>query len=283
MATRAENIIVIADMHIGCRYGLCCPPSVYKPKMDDGYYVYSDGQKKVWTMWRYFWDRWIPKVTKEEPFILVVNGDGLEGVHHNAKTPITTRHDEQINLAYNILAPIVDKSEKFFWIRGTEAHSGPSGEMENMLAERLGSVSDRNDNPSRWTMWLDFHGVYLHFCHTIPSTRVFSYEATVPMRELMQSYTNAGRWKNRPPDIIVRSHRHSCVEVAVPAAKADGNTFMARAIVTPCWSLKTPYAITYVPTTTPQVGGYLIRHGDEDYLFTRTKFWGVKQEEVVKV
>ena len=30
-----KNILIFSDLHIGCRFGLCTPPSIYKPKMDE--------------------------------------------------------------------------------------------------------------------------------------------------------------------------------------------------------------------------------------------------------
>ena len=93
----------------------------------------------------------------------------------------------------------------------------------------------------------------------------------------------AGRWKKHAPDIIVRAHRHRAVNVGVPAQKADGKTFMAQAIVCPAFCLKNPYSIQFSPESTPQVGGWLIRLGEGDYIFSRSKVWGVVEEEIEKV
>ena len=61
-----RNIIVLADLHIGDRWGLCTPPSIFRPKMDEGSYTLSPGQRKLWKMFQYFWDEWVPKVTRKE-------------------------------------------------------------------------------------------------------------------------------------------------------------------------------------------------------------------------
>jgi len=49
--------------------------------------------------------------------------------------------------------------------------------------------------------------------------------------------------------------------------------------------LKTPfvYRLATGRSGTPQIGGYLIKHGDEDDIYTRFKVWKIKRskEEVV--
>ena len=81
-----KNVVVISDTHCGCQLGLC-PPVV---NLDNGgTYVQSSLQKKLWEMWNEFWDVWIPMVTKGEPYIIVHNGDAIDGVHHNSVTQIT--------------------------------------------------------------------------------------------------------------------------------------------------------------------------------------------------
>jgi PTS system nitrogen regulatory IIA component len=42
------------------------------------------------------------------------------------------------------------------------------------------------------------------------------------MAELAEAYTEAGRWRNRPPDVIVRGHRHRHIEIRVPTALGYG-------------------------------------------------------------
>ena len=123
------NAIFISDIHAGCQLGLC-PPRV---KLDSGgSYHHSDLQKKVWAMWKHFNNKWIPMVTKGEPFVLVMNGDAIDGVHHGSKTQISHNITDQKNIAYEILAPLVERAEKYFHVRGTEAHVGKSAEHEEI-------------------------------------------------------------------------------------------------------------------------------------------------------
>jgi hypothetical protein len=65
--------------------------------------------------------------------------------------------------------------------------------------------------------------------------------------------------------VVVRSHRHRNSEIRLPAKWG-----YAIAFVTPAWQLKTPFVFR-IPggrTSTPQIGGSIIRLGDEE-LHTR--------------
>lgn len=117
---RINNIVVISDTHFGCALGLC--PN--KVQLDEGgFYKASPLQRKVYKFWQYFWDSWIPKVTKNEDYILVHNGDIIDGVHHNAVTQISQNITDQKNIAVQVMKEIVSlkKCKAYYQIRGTEA------------------------------------------------------------------------------------------------------------------------------------------------------------------
>src|SRR6185295_8990045 len=104
---KTRNIVVISDTHCGCRLGLCWPQG---SKLDDGgLYAPSRLQLVVWSWWREFWDVWVPKATKGEPFICVHNGDVIDGVHHNSTTQISHNIKDQKDLAIAILRPEIEK------------------------------------------------------------------------------------------------------------------------------------------------------------------------------
>ena len=82
-----------------------------------------------------------------------------------------------------------------------------------------------------------------------------------------------------PPDVIVRSHRHRAFETRVPTANGYGIS-----LVTPAWQLKTPFTfrIALGRSSMPQIGGILIREGEEDGIFTKSKIWEIgRSKEVI--
>lgn len=276
---KIKNIIVISDTHFGCQLGLC-PPIV---KLDNGgTYHHSGLQKKVWNMWEYFWNEWTPTVTKGEPYIIVHNGDAIEGTHHNSVTQISHNITDQISIAKSVLDPIVNakKCEGYYHIRGTEAHVGKSGQSEEGLAKALGAIPDEIGNYARWELWMKLNKCLIHFSHHVGTTQSANYESTAPFKEYIESLTDAARWQNQPPDVIVRSHRHRAIETRIPTANGYGIS-----LVTPAWQLKTPftYRISLGRSSMPQIGGVLIRHGDEDAIFTRSKVWNIERTPEVVI
>lgn len=273
-----RNIVVVSDTHCGCRLALCPPAGA---QLDDGgTYKPSGFQRKLWSMWREFWDVFVPDATRGEPYGVVCNGDIVDGVHHRATTQISHNLEDQSEIAYNVFAPIVDECEGRFWmVRGTEAHNGPSDREEELLGKRLGAIPNAEGQYARWDLYKRIGGDKLaHFLHHIGTTGSQAYEATAVHKELVESFVEAARFQRRPPDVVVRSHRHRYIETTIatqrPGEKHE--TGVARAVVTPAWQGKTPF-VWKIPggrLSTPQFGGLVIRYVDGE-LFVRAKVWTV--------
>jgi hypothetical protein len=260
-----RNLIIFSDTHIGCRHGLMAPEGA---TLDEGGKAMpSRIQLKMWAFWRQFWDEWVPRVTHGEPFAVVHNGDAIDGVHHGSTTQWSQSLADQRNHAEHILKPVVDACDgRYYHIRGTEAHVGKSATEEEQLAKSLGAIPNEDGQYARWEMWKDIAGKGLiHFSHHIGTTSSAAHETSALNAEIASCFNEAGRWGHAPPAIVVRSHRHRCSEVRLPAAWGYATVF-----VTPAWQLKTPfvYRIPGGRNSTPQIGGSLIRFGGEE-LHTR--------------
>ena len=269
-----RNIVVVSDTHGGCRMGLCRPGGV---SLDGGgKYHASRLQGKLWAHWLDFVRRWVPEVTKREPFILVHNGDALEGNHHGATTQISHNLADQGNIAYDALKELVDKAAVYYHIRGTEAHVGPSGAEEERLARRLGAKPDEDGNHARWALWLSLHGHLCHFTHHIGTTGSSSYEATAVGKEMVENYVESGRWGYRAAQVIVRSHRHRYYET-----RHYGVDGLRIAAVTAAFQLKTPFVHrTAARMSEPQLGGLLIRKSASEELHTRAIVYPMRRGKV---
>jgi len=260
-----QNAIVISDTHCGCQLGLC-PPQVRL--RHGGTYTQSRFQKKVWECWLEFWEKWVPKVTRGEPFCVIFNGDALDGRHHNSTHQISHDLSDQARIAYEVLAPVVDKSDGFYFVSGTPAHAGEAAENEEQLAVDLGAVKDtETGNHSRFELYIKVGSALVHAAHHIGVTSSMAYEATALGKEFNEFCAESARWRRPIPDIVVRSHRHRHLETKVPTAHTYGIIF-----VTAAWQLKTPWLFK-VPggrVTTPMLGGSLVRQGDEEFY---TRHW----------
>ncbi len=259
-----NNIVVISDLHTGCGLSLLHPAGALLD--DGGRYMPSKLQLKLYKVWQDFWHNWVPKVTHGEPFIVVNNGDAIDGVHHNSTTQWSHNLKDQIDHAYTLMKPVVDACEgRYFHIRGTEAHSGKSGTFEEQLARRLGAIPNEEGQHARYELWLRFHGKLIHFLHHVGTTSSSAHESSAVNAELSAMYSEAGRWHKEAPTFVVRSHRHRSIEIRLPASHGNEIVY-ATVFVTPCWQLKTAYAykIAGARISTPQIGGSLIRAGDAE-------------------
>lgn len=256
VATRpsVRTIIIVSDLHVGCRLGLMSPRGA---KLDDGgRYTQSRAQRVVWRWWSEFWDEWVPAVTQGEPFALVLNGDLLEGVHHRVTTPWSHHLGDQIAAAIDIVRPVAARAAACYLVRGTEAHAGISAVDEEHLGRGIGAVPTRDGQASHWELWLRLGPHLIHCAHHIGTTSSAQHEASAVNAELTAVYQDAARWGLEPPSVVVRSHRHRSIEVRIPTAQG-----LATALVTPGWQLKTPFAyrVAGARVTRPQCGGVAIR------------------------
>lgn len=264
-----RNLIVVSDPHHGCRMGLC-PPSVRLD--DDAIYQHTPIQADVWERWNIFWNEWVPEATKGEPFGVVLNGDGLDGNHHRAVTQISHNLTDQARIAKQVLRPVVEACEGRYWhIRGTEAHVGPSGQEEERLAEELGAIPDREGRYARWELWIEIGIGLVHLSHHIGTAGSLAYETSAVQKEAEQALVEAARWGNRHPDVIVRSHRHRFVETRCMTDHGFLTT-----CTTAAWQVKTPfvYRIAGGRQTLPQIGGTLVRSDDRD-IYTLHRLWNL--------
>jgi len=271
------NLIVVSDTHINCRLGLCPPGGA---KLDDGgTYKPSKLQRQTWRMWKSFWGKWVPTVTRGEPFAVVVNGDSVDGGSHHGNTVfISDNPEDQMRMALEVYEPIVELcGGRFYMIRGTEVHAGKSGCDEEALARRLGAIPNDEGQHARWEMWVRLRRALVHLAHTIGTTGSMHYESSALMRELTDAYVEAGRWNDEPPDVVVRSHRHRNAEVRIQTYKG-----FCTVCTTAGWQLKTPFCqrIAGARQSLPQIGGALVRCGDED-VYTRHKLWRVARSKEV--
>jgi len=263
-----RNLFIISDIHCGCQLGLIHPAGI---QLDEGggRYVPSPIQTQTYKYWKEMWEEWLPLMTHGEPYDIVFNGDAVDGSHHNATHQITHNLHDQVRMARDLLSPRIlecrNMGGNYYHIRGTEAHVGSSGVEEERLAELIEATPNEQGQFARFELWKRVGKGLVHCLHHIGTTGSQAYEATAVNKELTESFTEAGRWGNRPPDIVVRSHRHRAFAVMMPTSNAGGEAW---SLVTPGWQAKTPF-VWRIPggrLSSPQFGGILIRQHDDGAL-----------------
>ncbi len=274
-----RTLIVVSDTHSGCRLALY-PPKERLRLDDGGFYRPSEFQEHMWALWRQFWDEWVPTVTKGEPYDICHNGDVIEGVHHNATTQISHNINDQKKIAVAVMAHEIAKCRKtggtFYSVRGTGAHVGQSSIYEEEVAELLGAKPNRQGQHSRYDLWKRVgspNGPLVNLMHHIGTTGSAAHEASAVNAEFTATLVEAARWARKPPDYVVRSHRHRLIAVDLETARGHGAS-----IVTPGWQGKSPFAwkIAGARVSEPQFGGVMIREGDRSNYYDR-QVWSIER------
>ena len=153
-----------------------------------------------------------------------------------------------------------------------------SGQEEESLARQLCAIPNAEGQHARYDLWKEVGGGLVHLLHHIGTTSSQGYEATAVHKELVESYVEAARWHEQIPDMIVRSHRHRYIETAIATKNGKG-----RAVVTPCFQAKTPFAwkIAGARLSQPQFGGIVVRWSQrEKCLYIKEKVWTVERSAV---
>jgi hypothetical protein len=248
-------VVVVSDLHVGCELALM-PRDGYCSDNASPKYP-SHLQESLHDWWDEFW-AWAEKETGGR-FNVVVNGDAIDGVHHGAVSQWTQNLDHQRGACVELLKPIRERANKLFIIRGTQAHVGQSANDEESIARELKADRIGGKGPfSHWQLFYWCGDALVHFAHHISTSMSPFAKSSGLQRELALGYLHSGRWKDRAPDVYVRSHRHECSVVGEPSESG-----MTWCWVTPPWQLTTPYMHKHPRGgAMPEVGGLILKLGD---------------------
>lgn len=249
-------LAVVSDTHCGSYFGLC-PPSIW---LDWGgqYRALRRSQTWLWRSWQAYWQR-IHEMREEHQAELwvVLNGDLVEGDHHNTGEIISRNWLHHRKIALEALEPYLRPARHLFVTKGTESHVGMSGLWDDVIAEDLGAHPDEESGTAAWA-WLELEaeGVSFAFAHHGRESGREHLRGT-GARSLasdLESYylRKHGR---PPPQVGVFSHAHR---------KGDsGDNFEIRVYVTPCWQMSTSHGHKIRPGRPPDIGGlyFLIKDG----------------------
>jgi hypothetical protein len=217
---RAHHIVLISDLHVGA---LLAPiPFEYD---DEG--VGFAFREWVRGCFAEFFESFVPRVTNNEPFVLVVNGDLIHGEWHRFGPLAIKSAVKQTRAARDLLNPHAAKASAIYIIEGTEVHSHDN---EADIAEELlkiGNVRPSSESPSHKSLSLMLGGKHHRFRHhTSTAGRAWT-EASGQANHLADDILRCVRAGIQRPDVLCLAHRH------VPGLTLDSN---GMSIVTPAWS-----------------------------------------------
>lgn len=265
---------IVSDLHVGSSVGLC--PEGGFALDDGGWYKPSAAQEALSKAWGSFFED--AKKISARKRVLVVNGDCIDGFHHNTVAVATNNIEVQERAAVELIKPILSGYKQLYYVRGTEAHVGQGGQSEERVAKSLGAeVHPDTGNHSAFQWWLEADGYLVNIAHHISTTSSAAYESSAVMREMTAALVEAGQWRQKLPDILVRSHRHRFIEVSIPSEQGR-----IVALVTPGWQLKTPFVERIDRMRLPHIGGVhlIIKDG---LCHVKEKIFGFQNTPIVSI
>lgn len=245
-----------------------CPPAVTLP--DAGTYRASEAQLEIWQAWLEFWE--IVKGQRsrgrsKKRLIVIINGEVIDGDHHNTSQLITRSEIGQLRVAYQATEPIWKlKPDDVYVIRGTEAHSGTNGQWDEAFAADIGAHSDEQTKTySWWWLPLKVENVLFDIAHHGKS----GYQEwtgpnalnTVAVNTVL-NYTRTG---DPVPALVLRGHVHRQWD--------SGDNYQVRVLLNPSWQLATSHGQRIAPGQILPIGGNIISVDDDRYTVDKIHYW----------
>lgn len=127
--------VFAGDFHCGSSLGLQ-PPVV---RLDDGQVLrHSRYQAFIWRCWMAFWKEIAEeKARRGAPVVFFANGELCDNNWHKTVQMSSRNLADLMKLALQAFVPARRVADDIIVLRGTEAHSGSGGALDELMAERL--------------------------------------------------------------------------------------------------------------------------------------------------
>lgn len=157
-------IAVVSDTHTGSALGLS-PVEFHR---DDGQRVRrSAAQDWTWQQWAAFWQRVAAYKARLDGYkvLAVFNGDMVDKNKHSGYQLMSENEDDIIDAAIEVAEPARRVADEIAVVRGTEAHVGGSGWMEEQLAKEIATLRPSDKLASWWWFPVNAGGCRFAFAH----------------------------------------------------------------------------------------------------------------------
>lgn len=244
------HLVLVSDLHCGSQVGLL-KPGVPVGKGNTIEFGDNICQEWLWNTWNLLWEKVFAEL-HGEPFVLVVNGDATEGIHHHSEEVIASAIDDHTAIATACLEPISKKAVKTFITAGTECHTRG---MERVLAQKLKAAE--LDAKDEWLICVN--GTLVEAKHHMPVTGRAYLEAGAMSITLGNARVNRLRAGHECPTVFLRAHRHC------GGYFSDGQGLLA---VAGGWQFLTRHGHKVVPESVPTPSLILLKWSEKNKLPT---------------
>lgn len=242
--SKPQVVVVVSDLHAGSDCGIL-PPSV---ELTDGQiigYGKNPWQKWLWAKWLEMQDE-VKEICGGDDYILVCNGDLVEGIHHRSDEVVQAKIMEHLVIANHCMQPLASGAAKIYMTRGTECHVR---DLETVLAKEWGAGKAHDAIQFR------VNGLLYDVRHHMPTTSRLHLEQNAYSVTVANNRSNAARNGHEPARIFLRGHRH------VHGLSSDGHTMMA---VTGPWQALTRFGSKVVPDAVPRPSVIVFDHRNQN-------------------
>jgi hypothetical protein len=230
--------VVISDTHVGSTVGLW--PEKYT-SIEGVPLGQNAAQKWLWQRWIDATKKWLPKIVGSDDYVIILNGDLVEGVHNKTLQVMTPDPADQSRAVKLVLESLFENASKVFMTLGTETHTRND---ELRIGYDLGAEKDPETGHHAFSeLHLEIHGCYGVARHHLGTAGSPYLEAGGIGRAMNTEIMEAARCGARIPRWMMRAHRHRHGIVT------DGNSLMG---VTGAWQLLTRYGHKVVPSASPE-------------------------------
>lgn len=228
-----SNPIVVwcGDLHINSTVALCVPEF----ERDDGnYHKNSKLQDELWLAWVDAW-KTVKRKAKGRQVVTIIGGEiADEMMKHPSHQYITHNNNDLRKMALETLDPLIQVTDKLIVLRGTEAHSGLSANLDEAIANDIAKtytgikvIRDGN-NYSHWYARLYIGGRLFDLAHHVNmgnGKRTERDAANHLSADLMMTY---GRNREPLPDFALRGHVHRVSDSSI--------NYPIHSVICPCWT-----------------------------------------------
>jgi len=247
-------VIAVGDLHVNSTVAISKPVV----NLDDGgTYRASKSQRALWYSWLDFWQS-VEELDVDRR-VLVLKGDiGELDAKRRSTQLITINKATVLSMVIDVLEPALMLADRIIVIRGTMAHTGKSGWLEETLADDLDNVIHNEHSASWWHFRGTVEGVRFDISHHaqmggLPWTEKNAANKIASIIE----HRYAVKMKQPIPHIALRSHNHKRSD--------SGDNSECLAVCLPCWSSTTEFGYRIGrENDLPDIGGdvYICENGE---------------------
>jgi len=243
--------VVVSDMHSGSNYALFLNREWQGRKNS---HVPKAKQIQIRRQFEQFTDE-VREARQGKNVVLVHNGDGIDGDHHNSGDVCTLNELEQADIHVELMNELQKRidwqaGDELYYTKGTQTHVH---EYENYIGRELNAVPD-GDFYSWDILKITRNGVLSWFVHHGPRRGEGANEGNSMRNWLKNIYFEALKDGTDIPDIVYTGHVHD--PTFSTYEYRNKMTFkMIWGTILPSWQMKTDFGYQIASVSKNKIGG----------------------------